>query len=201
MACRNIKADQQKRAIFWGSFGAIAIRILLTGAAAWVLQIPFLQIAGGMLLVYIAIKLLKNDENEDELHSSDHLWKAIKTIISADLIMSLDNVLAVAGAAGGSFLLIGLGLAISVPLIIWGSQLLTQLMQRFPIIVVLGTGLLGYTAGEMIVDDKATTQWFPAMSPQMHYFLPAGLALTVIVVGKLQAKRNEFTKENFEQSA
>lgn len=189
LACRNLPADQQKKAVVWGSFGAIALRIVLTFLAVWLLQIPFVQVAGGLLLLYIAVKLLKGGEDEDHLKSGTTISEAIKTIIIADLVMSLDNVLAVAGAAGGNLVLIGLGLAISIPLIIWGSQLLMRLMNRFPIIVWLGAGLLGYTAGEMVLSDKAVGSYLESVFPAGHYVLPIGLAAVVIVLGKMASRK------------
>jgi YjbE family integral membrane protein len=201
LACRNLPSEQQKKAVFYGSFGAIGLRVILTFLAVWLLQIPFVQVAGGLLLVYIAIKLLKG-EGEDSVHSGATMGEAIKTIIIADLVMSLDNVLAVAGAAEGNLLLIGLGLAISIPLIIWGSQLLMSLMNRFPIIVWLGAGLLGYTAGEMVISDKAAVHFFETLIPAAHYIIPIGLAVIVIVVGRLLAKKEkETTNEEVESAA
>ncbi|NEW06312.1 TerC family protein [Paenibacillus sp. SYP-B3998] len=191
LACRNLPVDQQKKAIFFGSFGAIALRVILTFVAVWMLQIPFVQVIGGLLLIWIALKLMKNEEQEEKLASSQHLGTAIKTILIADLVMSLDNVLAVAGAANGQMMLIIIGLAISIPLIIWGSKLLMTLMNRFPIIVVLGVGLLGYTSGEMIMSDKAIAARMVSVHPVLHYALPILLAAAVIVVGKLMQKKQK----------
>lgn len=201
LACRNLPAQQQKKAVFYGSFGAIGLRVILTFAAVWLLQIPFVQVVGGLLLLYIAIKLLKGD-GEEHVQSGSTMSEAIKTIIIADLVMSLDNVLAVAGAAGGNLLLIGIGLAISIPLIIWGSQLLMTLMNRFPIIVWLGAGLLGYTAGEMVISDKAAGHFLETVVPAAHYILTFGLAVLVIVVGKLLSRKaKEIGTEEVESAA
>jgi YjbE family integral membrane protein len=189
LACRNLPVEQQKKAIFLGSFGAIALRVILTFVAVWLLNIPFVQVLGGVMLLYIAVKLLKNDGAEEELQSSSHLGQAIKTIILADLVMSLDNVLAVAGAASGNLALIGIGLAISIPLIIWGSQLLMSIMNRFPVIVLLGAGLLGYTAGEMVLSDKLVGHFIENLAPVLHYVLPIVLAVGVVVVGKKLGKK------------
>lgn len=191
LACRNLPVEQQKKAIFFGSFGAIVLRVVLTFVAVWMLQIPFVQVIGGIMLIWIALKLMKNEEAEDHISSSQHLGAAIKTILIADLVMSLDNVLAVAGAANGQFLLIALGLGISIPLIIWGSQLLMKLMNRFPIIVVLGVGLLGYTSGEMIMSDRVIASQMESAHPAMHYVLPVLLTVAVIVVGKLMQKKQK----------
>ncbi|MCY9667818.1 TerC family protein [Paenibacillus alginolyticus] len=192
LACRNLPSNQQKKAIFWGSIGAIGLRIVLTFIAVWLLEIPFVQIAGGLLLIYIAIKLLKNDGKEEQIQSSSKMGQAIKTIIIADLIMSLDNVLAMAGAARGNFLLIGLGLTISIPLIVWGSQLLMRLMNRFPIIVLLGAGLLGYTAGEMVLNDKTVEKFIESIFQAGHDMIPIGLAILVMFVGKIVSKKKVY---------
>ena len=189
LACRNLKAEQQKKAIFWGSFGAIALRIVLTFVAVWLLKLPFVEIIGGLLLVYIAVQLVKGDDDTENLKSSSKIGEAVKTVIVADLIMSLDNVLAVAGAAEGNLLLIIIGLAISIPLIIWGSQLLMRLMNRFPIIVLAGAGLVGYTAGEMLLSDKTIGHIITANFPLGHYVIPIGLAVLVVVWGKLAEKK------------
>ncbi|MGF9914096.1 TerC family protein [Paenibacillus ehimensis] len=199
LACRNLPADQQKKAVFWGSCGAILLRILLTFAAVWLLQVPFVQVAGALLLLYIAVSLLKGEDHTEALKASSKIGEAIRTIIVADLVMSLDNVLAVAGAAGGNLLLIVAGLAISIPLIVWGSQLLMRLMNRFPVIVLLGAALLGYTAGEMALSDKAVGHWIEASFPAGHYMLPIGLAVMVVVVGKLAGRRLE--KEHAQKEA
>jgi YjbE family integral membrane protein len=194
LACRNLPPGQQKKAVFWGSLGAIVLRVILTFAAVRLLQIPYVQAAGGLLLIYIAIKLLRNEGHEESLYSGKHLGEAIKTIMIADIIMSLDNVLAVAGAASGNLLLIGIGLAFSIPLIIWGSQLLMRLMNRFPVIVLLGSGLLGFTAGEMVLSDEAIDRLITSLFPAGHYVFPAALAILVIIIGKLAEKRQKRQK-------
>ncbi|WP_201004012.1 TerC family protein [Paenibacillus glycanilyticus] len=200
LACRNLPAEQQKKAVFWGSFGAIGLRIVLTVAAVWLLKIPLLQVIGSLMLLYIAVKLLISDGEEEQVRSGNSLKEAIKTIIIADLVMSLDNVLAVAGAANGNILLIGLGLAISVPLIIWASKLLMVIMNRFPIIVWAGAALLGYTAGEMILNDHAVGHHIEEAFPVGHIAIPVTMAVIVLLVGKLMnsikadLKRRELSK-------
>lgn len=178
MACRHLEPGQQKKAVFWGSFGAIVLRVVLTFIAVWLLSLPFVKIFGGLLLIYIASSLLIEEE-ELKLKKSSTAFGAIRTIIMADAVMSLDNVVAVAAAANGSLLLIIIGLALSVPLIIWGSQLLMKVMERFPIIVLFGAALLGYTAGEMMLSDKWLGQWIQSEG------LEKGLSilLAIIVVG------------------
>jgi len=194
LACRNLKPDLQKKAVFWGSFGAIVLRIVLTFIAIWLLQIPLVQVAGGLLLLWIAVKLLRGDDEDSHISSGSNMMEALKTIIFADLIMSLDNVIAVAGAANGNLLLVIVGLAISIPLIIWGSQLLMKLMNRFPIIVLLGAALLGYTAGEMIAGDKLVGGLIEEALPALHVILPVGLALVVIAVGNYLKRKAEMEK-------
>mgnify|MGYP001283910299 CR=1 FL=1 len=191
LACRNLKPELQKKAVFWGSFGAIALRVILTFIAVWMLKIPFVQMIGGLLLIWIAIKLLVGDEEESHIGSGSSMREAMKTIIFADLIMSLDNVIAVAGAANGNLLLVIIGLAISIPLIIWGSQLLMKLMSRFPIIVLLGAALLGYTAGEMIVGDKLVGPFLEGLLPALHIILPIGLAIIVVAAGSVLKRKAE----------
>jgi len=155
LASRNLPPKQRKTAIVWGSIFAIALRVGLTIVAVILLSIPFLRTAGGALLIYIGIKLLTDEESdEDSMKASSNIWAAIRTIVVADLIMSLDNVLAVAAASKGHILLLILGLAISVPIIIVGSQLLVWVMKKFPVFVYIGAALIAYTAGGMINGDR-----------------------------------------------
>lgn len=190
LACRNLPLEQQKKATMWGGVGAVVLRIGLTFVAVWILNIPYVQVIGGLLLLFIAVKLLIDDGGKDTMKPGVGLAGAIKTIIIADLVMSLDNVLAVAGAAQGNILLIVVGLAISIPLIIWGSQLLMKVMERLPIIVWAGAALLGYTAGEMMESDKGIGHFFEIPVPGGHYIIPIVLAVLVVTVGKLISKRN-----------
>lgn len=154
LASRNLPAKQRKLSILWGGSGAIFLRIILTIVAVFLLKIPYLQAIGGLLLVWIGIKLLIGEETENNTKASANMITAIKTIIVADFIMSLDNVLAVAAASKGSYLLLIIGLSISIPIIIFGSQLLVWLMGKVPAIVYIGAGLIAWTAGEMINADK-----------------------------------------------
>jgi YjbE family integral membrane protein len=195
LACRNLSGKQQKMAVFWGGFGAIGLRVILTFIAVWLLEIPFLQVLGGVLLLWIAVKLLKGEEDEEKLKGGTSMFGAIKTIIVADLIMSLDNVVAIAGAAEGNLLLIVIGLAISIPLIIWGSQFLMKLMIRFPLIIWFGAGLLGYTAGEMTLADKAVGQFIESVFPVGHIIIPIATTLLVIVLGKIGSKSKQKLQE------
>ena len=154
MASRNLPAKQRKAAIIWGSVAAIALRVGLTIGAVILLNIPYLRTIGAALLVFIGIKLLISDDSNNEMEASSNILRAIRTIVIADLIMSLDNVLAVAAASKGSLILLILGLAISVPIIIAGSQLLVWVMKKLPFFVYIGAGLIAFTAGEMINGDK-----------------------------------------------
>ncbi|MFC3885146.1 TerC family protein [Bacillus songklensis] len=183
LACRNLEEKHQKKAVFFGTLGAVVLRVGLTFVAVFLLTIPFLNFIGGLLLLWIAIKLLKDEEGEN-VRAGSSLASAIKTIIMADLVMSLDNIVAVAGAANGNIVLIIAGLIISIPLIIWGSQLLMKIMERFPIIVIIGAGLLGYTAGEMMLKDKAIGHIIEGINPNLHLALPIVFAVLVIVIGK-----------------
>ena len=162
LAARQLPPKQQKQAILFGSGAAIVMRIVLTIFAVKLLTLPWLKIVGAVLLVYIGVQLLM-DGGDDEGHVKEHtgMAGAIKTILIADLVMSLDNVLGVAAAAKGNITLLVLGLAISIPLIIFGSTLMLKLMERFPVIITLGAALLGYLAGEMIVSDPKIVEWFP----------------------------------------
>src|SRR4051812_30327057 len=154
LAARSLPAHQQRKAVFWGSGAAVVMRIILTVVAVQLLALPYLQIVGGLLLLWIGVQLLGDeDESEGETKEYGTLMAAVRTILIADLIMSLDNVIAVAAAAKGSFTLLVLGLAISIPLVIFGSTLMIKLMDRFPIIVVLGAALIGWVGGETIASD------------------------------------------------
>jgi len=162
LAARSLPPKQQTKAIVWGSGAAIVMRVVLTLFAVALLTLPWLKLIGAVLLLWIGVKLLLPEDGEANIDSSDNLIKAIKTILIADLVMSLDNVIAVAAAAGGSVLLLVLGLAISIPLVIFGSTLLLKLMERWPVIITIGAGLLGFVAGEMAVTDPAIGGWVKA---------------------------------------
>ena len=184
LASRSLPPKQQKQAILFGSFGAIVLRILLTFVAVYLLSQPYLKIIGALLLFWIGVKMLIPEDESAELDSSEHLWSAIKTIIVADLVMSLDNVLGVAAAAKGNVVLLVLGLAISIPLIIYGSTLLLKLMQRWPIIITAGGAVLGWVAGEMIVTDPVISGWVDSQAQWLHTAAPAFGALFVVAMGK-----------------
>lgn len=191
LASRNLPVKQQKQAVLWGTVGAIILRIALTIVAVWLLSIPFLKVIGGLLLVWIAVKLL-TDEKEDHgnVANADSLMAAIKTIIFADLVMSLDNVLALAAVTKGNISLLLFGLALSVPLIMWGSKLILHLMERYPVIITLGAALLGYTAGEMIVSDVHVAQALHGGLELLHRIIPIITTIGVVFIGRIiKAKR------------
>jgi len=207
LAARSLPQKQQKQAVFWGAGAAIVLRIILTLFAVALLTLPWLKLVGSLLLFWIGIKLLIPEEGDDEIEASDQLLAAIKTILVADLVMSLDNVIAVAAAAGGSVVLLILGLAISIPLVIFGATLLIKLMERFPVIITIGAGLIGWVAGEMLVADSALEGWFTGLGVQYVEGHPkvggfsleilAGIVGIVIVValGTLFARRKSMAVE------
>ena len=185
LASRSLPPAQQKKAIFFGSFGAIVLRVILTFFAVLLLGLPWLKIVGAALLGWIGIKMLLPDDGEEEIDASTQLWAAIKTIIIADFIMSLDNVLGVAAAAKGSLLLLIIGLAISIPIIIYGSTLVLKLMTRWPIIITVGGAVLGWVAGEMAVTDPVVQPWVDGHAHWLHEFAPVLGAAIVVIGGKI----------------
>jgi YjbE family integral membrane protein len=189
LAARSLPPEQQKKAIFFGSGAAVVLRIVLTVVAAKLLQLSYLQIIGGVLLLWIGVQLLgEEDEGEGEAKENGGLMAAVRTILIADIVMSLDNVIAVAAAAKGSMTLLVLGLAISIPLVIFGSTLMIKLMERYPIIVMLGAALIGWVGGETIVSDVALKEVMAA-NPWLHYAAAAAGAAFVIGCGKLMQAR------------
>jgi YjbE family integral membrane protein len=187
LASRSLPAKQQKMAIMLGSFGAIGLRVILTFFAVLLLGLPFLKIIGSLLLGWIGIQMLIPEEEEAHIDDHTQLWAAIKTIIIADFIMSLDNVLGVAAAAKGNVLLLIIGLGISIPLIVYGSTLVLKLMTRYPIIVTIGGGVLGWVAGEMFVTDPAIGPWVDTNAHWLHESAPGMAAVFVVIAGKAAA--------------
>jgi len=159
LAARSLPPRQQKLAILYGAGAAVVLRVVLTVFAVALLALPYLKIAGSLLLFWIGIKLLVPEEGSENINASEYLLAAIKTILIADLVMSLDNVIAVAAAAGGSLTLLVLGLAISIPLVVFGATLLVTLMERFPVVITIGAALIGMVAGEMLVTDPVALEW------------------------------------------
>jgi len=193
LAARSLPPLQQKKAVLWGSGAAVVMRIVLTIVAVELLRLPYLKLIGAALLIWIGIQLLLPEEEEaDGGHGAANagLMAAIRTILIADLVMSLDNVIAVAAAAKGDLTLLVLGLLISIPLVIFGSTLLMKFMERWPIIITIGGALLGWVAGEMAVTDPSVKDWIDANAAWLHYAAPALGAVIVVAVGKILAARS-----------
>ena len=189
MAANKLSPALRKKAILIGTAGAVIIRLIMTFIAVWLLTIPYLQVIGGLILLPIAVKLLVPEEHHDEVKASDNLMGAIKTIIIADAAMGLDNVLAIAGASHGSFLLVAIGFLVSIPIIVGGSTIIGRLMDRFPVILYAGAGLLGWTAGSMIGHDKILG---PMIQASVGSWAPLAiqifLAVGVIAVGLVMSR-------------
>jgi YjbE family integral membrane protein len=183
LACRNLGQRQRRLGIFWGVLGAIVLRIVLTFFAMNLLAYPWLRLIGGALLVWIGVKLIAQDDGgEHKVKASDRLLTAVWTIIIADLVMSLDNVVAVAAAAKGDGPLIVFGLIISIPIVVVGSQIFMRLIARFPVLVVAGGGLLGYIAGEMAIEEPALQSWIKANAAGVTWIAPViGFAIVVAI--------------------
>jgi YjbE family integral membrane protein len=197
LACRSLPPQQRTKGILWGTAGAIILRVILIAFALTLLQVPYLKLVGAILLVWIGVKLL-TPEDEDEhsnIQASDKLGGAVKTVIVADLVMSVDNVIAIAGAAQGAgeqhqMPLVIFGLLVSIPIIVWGSQLVLKLMDRFPMIITLGGMLLGWIAGTMAHTDPALVGYLP-QDKAWHYGLGIAGALLVLALGKLAQKKKQ----------
>ncbi len=190
LACRNLPVAQRKKGILYGVGGAIGLRIVLTFFAVSLLALPYLKLVGALLLLWIGIKLILPEEEHGEgsIKAEAHLWGAVKTIIVADFVMSLDNVLGVAAAAHGNGWLLVFGLLVSIPMIAWSSQLVLKLIDRFPYIIYAGGALLGYVAGEMLVGEALFKSLLEAQ-PVLHWLVPTVCAILVLVVGKWLALR------------
>ena len=191
LACRNLPAEQRRKGILWGVAGAIGLRVVLTMLAALVLNLPWLKLVGGLLLLWIGVKLLVPDDGEGhDISPSGHLWGAVRTIIVADFVMSLDNVIAVAGASHGNLFLLLFGLLVSIPLIIWSSQIILHLMERWPVVVVIGAGLLGWVAGAMVWSDPGIASWISHLPAWVGTAVAAASAVLVVGAGKWLERRS-----------
>lgn len=189
MAARNLPVHLQKKAILWGAIGAIAVRSAMTLVVVYLLNIPGLMLIGGLLLVWIAFRLL-NPEQENDQHgqASTTFWGAMKTIVIADAIMGLDNVLAVAGASHGSYVLVVLGLLISIPVVIWGSTQILKLVERFPSVIYLGAAVLAWTAAKMMVSEPMSKEWLASQSSALEYVIQIVVVLGVLVSGLVRSR-------------
>lgn len=197
LACRQLPPNLRIKGILWGTAGAIVLRVILIAFALTLLQIPFLKIVGAVLLLWIGVKLLapQDEDGHSNIQASDKLWAAVKTVIVADLVMSIDNVIAIAGAATGAggqhqLPLVIFGLLVSIPIIIWGSQLVLKLMDRFPLIIAVGGMLLGWIAGTMAHSDPAVQGLIP-QSGGWNYGMGAAGALFVFLMGALLKRRGQ----------
>ena len=196
LACRQLPESQRLKGVIWGTVGAILLRVALIAFAITLLQVPFLKIAGAALLIWIGVKLITphDEDAHGNIQASDKLWSAVKTVIVADLVMSIDNVIAIAGAAQNAgeqhqMALVILGLVVSIPIIVWGSQIVLKLMDRFPVIILLGGMLLGWIAGGMFQTDPMLKDLI-AQEQFWHYALGAAGALLVLAIGQaLKARR------------
>lgn len=189
LACRQLPASQRMQGVLWGTVGAIVLRVVLIAFAVALLDVPFLKFGGGLLLLWIGVRLVApSHESHENIKPADKLLSAIKTIIVADAVMSLDNVIAIAGAAETAdpdhrIALVVFGLVVSIPLIVWGSTLVLRLLDRFPVIVTLGAALLGWIAGGLIINDPAGDRWPLLDTPTAEYGAHIAGALLVVLVG------------------
>jgi YjbE family integral membrane protein len=196
LATRSLPREQQKVAIFWGTFAAVAMRVTLTIVAVALLKLPLLKLIGALMLLWIAVQLLLPEEDSaGEGMATGSLGAAIRTILLADLVMSVDNIIAIAAAAKGSILLLVIGLAVSIPLVIFTSTFLLKVMERYPIIITLGAALLGWVAGEMAVSDPLIADWVNANARWLHTAAPVAGAVLVVGLGKFLATRAEAGEE------
>jgi len=189
LAARSLPARQQRQAIRWGAGAAVVLRIVLTAFAVALLALPWLKLAGAVLLLWIGVKLLVPAEGADAVHASENLVAAVRTILVADVVMSLDNVIAVAAAAGGDWILLMIGLAISIPLVVFGATLLVKVMERYPIVITLGAALIGFVAGEMAWEDHAIIAVTRMHPESFKYALATLCAAFVVVMGQWLAQR------------
>jgi YjbE family integral membrane protein len=194
MAVRSLPAKQRNKGIFWGAFGAVALRVGCTFVAAQLLLIPLLQFGGGILLLWIAWKLLQNppgSESGEHIKSSSGLLEAVKIIILADFVMSVDNMLAVAAASHGSFFLLMFGLGLSIPIILFCSAMVAKMMNKWPWLVIVGAGILGWVSGEMIVGDRLIGPHLEAIGKAAHYGVPLLLTAAIVGLGILTGKKRK----------
>ncbi len=195
LAARHIPKEYQKKVILGGTLGAIIVRSILTMVVVWLLRIPGLLLLGGLLLIWIAYKLLVEEKKHGEMKLGNSIWSAIKTIVVADSVMGLDNVLAVAGAAHGNFGLVIMGLLISVPIVVWGSTIILVWVERYPAIIYLGAGILAWTAAKMIADERLLTQIFTDNS-MLEWGLSLVIISGVLILGKIKNTKTRLANEN-----
>lgn len=189
LACRSLPPRQQKLALTLGAVGVVVLMTILTACAAYLLTLPYLELFGSLVLLWIGVKLLLPEQPANPVKEGDHLIGAVKTIIIADIVMSLDNVLGMAGAAEGHLGMLVIGLVITIPLILFCSAIIMKLMQRFPILVTLGGALLGYVGGEMAIGDPSIMSWIVHHAPYLNVVAPVAGAVLVVSLGKALGRR------------
>jgi YjbE family integral membrane protein len=203
LAARNLPKEHQKKAIIWGTVGAIIVRSAMTLVVVWLLRIPGLMAVGGIALMWIAYKLIAEEEGKGDEHgpSATTFWGAMKTIIIADAVMGIDNVLGVAGAAQGSFDLVVIGLLISIPIVVFGSTLILKLVEKYPAIMYIGAGVLAFTAGKMVVNEKMLAPWFkgPELPQTLAYW--GFVSATIVVVLALGWMHNRRVEQRADAAA
>lgn len=200
LAARNVPKHHQKKVIIWGTAGAIIVRSLLTLIVVWLLKIPGLLLVGGLFLIWIAYKLLVDNKQQGHNVAGNSIVAAIRTIIIADTVMGLDNVLAVAGAAQGSFVLVVIGLLISIPVVIWGSTLILKYVERYPAIIYIGSGVLAWTAGKMLVTEPFLETFF-AGNPVLKYGLEIIIIIAVLGAGLIHNRKANIDEAAQQQTA
>ncbi|WP_223070274.1 TerC family protein [Paenibacillus caui] len=200
MAAKKLPPSVQKKAILYGTGGAVLLRILATLVVVWLLHIPWLLAIGGLLLIYIAYKVLTDDDKEDKIEAKDSLWPAIRTIIIADAAMGLDNVIAVAGASNQHMVLVVIGLMISVPIVVWGSTIFIKLLTHFPWIAYLGAAVLAYTASHMITEEPKLLPFFED-KPVLKYGFIVIVMLVVLYAGYIKKRRTREAAEKKHKSS
>lgn len=196
LAARNLPPKEQHRAIIFGTAGAIIVRSLMTLGVVWLLKIPGLMLVGGLLLFWIAVKLIApGSEGDDHGPAATTFWGAMKTIVIADAVMGVDNVLAVAGASHGSFTLVVLGLLISIPIVVWGSKFVLKLIERYPSVVLIGGGVLGFTAIKMVLNEPIISAWIDTLPEWLYWAVVVGSVAAVIAVGQWLKARSSNTAQ------
>lgn len=188
MASKGLPEKHRKTAVWWGAAGAVILRCMLTFVAVLLLKIPYIQAGGGIMLLWIAFKLLLEEEEDLRVAEASSVWKSIRTILVADFIMSLDNVLAIAGLAKGDLALIVIGIALSIPIVVWGSGLIVGWLHRFPLLVFIGAYILAFTAGDMMLEDAKLGTMLSFLLPSTHSILPIALGILVVVTGIIKRR-------------
>ena len=189
LACRSLPKRQQRWGIALGSAAAVVLRIVFTVFVVYLMTVPYLKLVGGALLFWIGYQVLQPGDDESNVNAADHIFGAVRTVLIADAVMSLDNVIAIAAAAHGNHLLLVLGLIISVPMVVYGATLLIKAIERFPVIVYFGAGLIGYIGGEVAIGDPAVAPWLDSHAHWSHIAAPLAGAALVLAIGFMGQKR------------